>query len=132
MNRDQKKTLEKAYRKVGKSKSEAKKIAQQMYDIDKIRLAGTGDKTPPQKFQEGDKFMLDVKLVKSRKNYDKMNDRCKQFVDGSEGKVLTAHIEHGRLISAKEEPRWLFWSGDLIKVTEDSKEEQTVDIDTSA
>ena len=116
MNRDQKKTLERAYRKFGKSKSEAKKLSQQMYDIDKIRLAGTGDKTPPQKFQEDDKFMLDIELIKSRKNYERMNDAYKQFVADNDGKILTAHVEHGGLISAKEEPRWLFWSGDLIKL----------------
>ena len=60
MNRDQKKTLERAYRRFGKSKSEAKKLSQQMYDIDKLRLNGVGDKTPPKKFQEGDKFLLDI------------------------------------------------------------------------
>lgn len=122
MNRDQKKTLERAYRKFGKSKSEAKKLSQQMYDIDKIRLEGTGDRTPPQKFQEDDKFMLDVKLIKSRKNYDRMNDAYKQFVADNEGKILTAHVERGNLISAKEEPKWLFWSGDLIKPKEESEE----------
>lgn len=118
MNREQKKTLERAYRKFGKSKSEAKKLSQQMYDIDKIRLAGTGDKTLPQKFQEDDKFMLDIKRIKSRKNYERMNDAYKQFVADNDGKILTAHVEHGGLISAKEEPRWLFWSGDLIKLKE--------------
>jgi hypothetical protein len=122
MNRDQKKTLERAYRKFGKSKSEAKKLSQQMYDIDKIRLEGTGDRTPPQKFQEDDKFMLDVKLIKSRKNYDRMNDAYKQFVADNEGKILTVHVERGNLISAKEEPKWLFWSGDLIKPKEESEE----------
>lgn len=129
MNRDQKKTLERAYRKFGKSKSEAKKLSQQMYDIDKIRLEGTGDRTPPQKFQEDDKFMLDVKLIKSRKNYDRMNDAYKQFVADNEGKILTAHVERGNLISAKEEPKWLFWSGDLIKPKEESEEPTTDEVE---
>lgn len=126
MNRDQKKTLERAYRKFGKSKSEAKKLSQQMYDIDKLRLNGVGDKTPPQKFQEDDKFLLDIKLIKSRKNYERMSDAYKEFVADNDGKILTAHVERGGLISAKEEPKWLFWSGDLIKPNEEPKVENNV------
>lgn len=118
LNRDQKKMLEKVYRKSGKSRNEAKKIAQQMYDIDKIRLEGTGETSPPQKFQEDTKFKLDIEKIKARKNYERMNENYKQFLADNVDTVFTAHVDRGHLISAKEEPRWLFWSGDLIKVEE--------------
>lgn len=123
LNRDQKKTLEKSYRIFGKSRSEAKKLAQQMYDIDKIRLSGTGDKTPPQDFQEDDRFMLDIGRIKSRKNFERMSDPYKQFVESSNEKIFTAHVERGGIISAKEAPTWFFWSGDLIKAKDEPDED---------
>lgn len=125
MNRDQKKMLEKAYRKSGKSKAKAKKIAQQMYDIDKIRLEGTGVTSPPQDFQEDEKFKLDIDKIKARKNYDNMTDNYKQFIDSNADTIFTAFVDKGHLVSAKEDPRWLFWSGDLIKVKEDTPDEKT-------
>lgn len=122
MNRDQKKMLEKAYRKSGKSRGEAKRIAQQMYDIDRIRLNGVGETSPPQKFQEDTKFKLDVDKIMARKNYERMNESYKQFLADNVDTIFTAHVDKGHLISAKEEPKWLFWSGDLIKVEETANE----------
>ena len=96
----------------------AKEIAKQMYDIDKIRIEGVGETTRPQKFNEDDKFMLDIEKIKSRKNYNRMTDNYKRFVNENADTVLTAHVESRGLISAKEEPVWLFWSGDLLRVVE--------------
>lgn len=125
INRDQRKVLEKAYRKVGKSRAEAKEIAKQMYDIDKIRLDGVGDVTRPQKFNEDDKFMLDIEKIRARKNYNYMTDNYKRFVSENVDTVFTAHVESRGLISAKEEPMWLFWSGDLLRVAEVQEEVET-------
>ena len=48
-----------------------------------------------------------------------MADAYKEFVDASEGVVFTAHVERENMISLVEEPKWLFWSGDLEKVPQD-------------
>lgn len=122
MNRDQRRALEKAYRKYGKSRTEAKQIARQMYDIDNIRLDGVGKPSMAKEFREGEKFKLDLEKIKARKNYERMTEAYKQFVNDNADTVLTAHVEHG-LVSAKEEPKWLFWSGDLLKVEEEPEEE---------
>ena len=124
MNRDQKRALEKVYRKHGKNRTEAKVAAQRMYDIDKIRLEGVGEISRPLKFFEGDKFKLDIDKIKARKNYERMTDNYKKFVDDNANTVLTAHVEGRAMISAIEEPRWLFWSGDLIRVVETAEDEE--------
>lgn len=63
---------------------------------------------------EGAKVFLDVKKITSGKNYHLMVPEYKQFVESSEGVPYTAHIEKaGCLISMVENPKWLFWSGDL-------------------
>ena len=48
-----------------------------------------------------------------------MADAYKEFVDASEDVVFTAHVERENMISLVEEPKWLFWSGDLEKVPQD-------------
>lgn len=91
---------------------------------------GTGAHTEAKHFEEDDKLMLDITAIKNRKNYPVMNPKYKAFVESSEGKIFTAHKENTNMISLKEEPQWLFWSGDLIKVidteevSEDAREVQ--------
>lgn len=84
---------------------------------------GTGTHTEAKEFNEDDKVMLDVTAIKNRKNYPVMNPKYKEFVESSEGKIFTAHMEKKHTISLKEEPKWLFWSGDLIKVVEEVHED---------
>lgn len=127
VNRDQRKALEKAYRKYGKSRTEAKQIAKQMYDIDNLRLNGIGEANRAQRFSEGEKFKLDIEAIKARKNYERMTDNYKQFVDDNTDTILTAHVEGRGLISPKEEPKWLFWSGDLLKVEDEPEPEGDLD-----
>ena len=122
MNRDQRKILEKLYRKQGRTKSDAEKLAKQIYGIDNIRLEGLGETTPPQKFDEGEKFKLDIEKIKARKNYERTLEGYKEFVEANQETIFTAHIERPNAISAVEEPRWLFWSGDIIKVEQSSQE----------
>ena len=80
---------------------------------------GTGVHTEAKHFEEGDKLMLDINAIKNRKNYSAMNPKYKDFVESSSDKIFTVHKEKQNLISLAEEPQWLFWSGDLIKVKED-------------
>lgn len=47
-----------------------------------------------------------------------MAEAYKSFVEDNESVVFTAHVEKPNMISFLEEPRWLFWSGDLDIVEE--------------
>ena len=78
----------------------------------------TGEHTKPQDFEEGDQIRLNVEAIKARKNYERMSTMYKEFVEASGDTVFTAHVERANMISLSEEPKWLFWSGDLIKLVE--------------
>ena len=110
MNREQRRKMVKIATKNGVSKEHAKAYA--------VISQGTGAHTDAKPFEEDDKLMLDITAIKSRKNYAVMNPKYKEFVESSEGKIFTAHKENDNLISLKEDSRWLFWSGDLIKVVD--------------
>lgn len=75
------------------------------------------DHTDPQEINSGDKVRIDVSLVKSRRSYPDMNEKYKEFVENNGDKVFTARVEGKNMVSFEEEPTWLFWSGDLIKVS---------------
>lgn len=115
MNREQKRALEKKARKNGMNKELAKTFAE--------IASGTGNNSPRQDISEGDKIQLNIELIKSRKNYDRMNPKYKEFVESSEGQIFTAHVERAHMISLAEEPAWLFWSGDLTKISETETDE---------
>lgn len=115
MNRQERRALEKRVRRGGASKDEAKTYVETISNADAIRAEGAGTASPAKQFEEGDKITLNVELIKSRKNYDRMSSGYKEFVEASAGEVFTAHIEHENMISLVENPRWLFWSGDLDK-----------------
>lgn len=114
MNRKQRRDFIKKAKAKGLDKGTAEAYAE---IIDK----GSGNNTPPQKFEDGDLVQLNVEAIKRRQNYPRMSESYKQFVDANVGTVFTVHVERPNLISLKEEPKWLFWSGDLIK-QEDSDE----------
>lgn len=116
MNREQKRALAKRAQKHGMSKELAKTYAE--------ITSGTGEHTNPQTFEEGDRIRLNVKAIKARKNYERMSPMYKEFVETAGNTVYTAHIERTNLISLTEEPKWLFWSGDLVKVAD----EETADV----
>ena len=101
------------------NRQERRSIEKRVRKGDAIRIGGAGTPSPPKKFEEGEKLRLNIERIKARKNYDKMADAYKEFVDASEGVVFTAHVERENMISLAEEPKWLFWSGDLEKVPQD-------------
>lgn len=111
MNRAGKRAFIKKANKVGVSKADAEKLVF-------IANEGSGTPSPPQEITEGDKVMLNTELIKARKNYSRMAEHYREFVEGNEGTVFTAHVERENMVSMAEEPRWLFWSGDLIKVSD--------------
>lgn len=111
MNREQRRNFVKKAKATGASKAAAEAYAT-------IIENSSGKNTPPQPFEEDDKVSLNIGAITSRQNYDRMSQGYKNFVADSEGKVYTAHVERPNMISLKECPAWLFWSGDLIKIDE--------------
>ena len=111
MNREQKRKFVKDAKKKGIKKTTAEAYAE-------IINNGTGRNTDAQEISEDEKIMLNIEAIRNRKNYERMTDKYKEFVNNNSDKVFTAHVERTNLISLKEEPQWLFWSGDLIKIKE--------------
>ena len=115
MNREQRR----AFVKNAKSRGVSEKAAEAYAAIlDK----GVGKVTPSQPIEEDEQVMLNVEAIKASQNYGRMSELYKQFVEEGLGKIFTAHIERPNLISLKEEPKWLFWSGDLIKCSKAESE----------
>ena len=117
MNREQRRKFTKRAKKRGLNE----RMTELYLSMDR---EGLEKPAPPQKIKSGDKVMLDLERIKSRKNYDRMTDLYKEFVNASDGAVFTAKVERENLVSMEEDPRWLFWSGDLILVSEPVEEEQ--------
>lgn len=111
MNREQKRAFIRDAHKRGIKKETAEAFI-------RARELELNEQNPPQHICDGDKVMLDVKKIQERKNYEMMSNDYKEFVECSRGEVMTAHVERQNLISMVEEPRWLFWSGDLIRLDE--------------
>lgn len=125
MNRQQKRAFVKKAQSKGISKDAAKAYLA-------IREAGLDKLSLPKQFQEGDKVKLDMEKIKRRKDYERLNPRYKEFVESNADTVFTAHLERETLISLKEQPEWLFWSGSLIKVKEEIDGEQVEKHDAEA
>ena len=112
MNREQKRDFIRKASKNGMGKKAAKVFADSIGSVH----------SEPQDIQDGDKVIINVDLVKGRKNYESMSTKYKDFVESVGDTVFTARQERKNLISLEESPQWLFWSGDLIIVNEeDSK-----------
>lgn len=112
MNREQKREFVKKAKKKGVGAEAAKAYAE-------IISNGAGQTTPKQDIVEDEKVKLNIEAIKARQNYERMSDKYKKFVDENTETVFTAHVERPTLISLKEEPKWLFWCGDLIKLKEE-------------
>lgn len=117
MNRKQRRAFVKKAQSKGVSKSSAE-------DYISIKEVGLDGLSLPKQFQEGDWAKLDVEKIMKPKYYKKMNPKYKEFVESNADKVFTVHLEQGTLISFKEQPEWLFWSGNLIKVNGDMNRKQ--------
>lgn len=115
MNREQKRAFVKRAQKKGVDKNAAKAYAE-------IISGGAGTPNLPQEITEGEKIKLDIEKIKARRNYERMSAMYKEFVDANPDTVFTAHVEKPNLVSLAEEPKWLFWSGDLIKVEQEADE----------
>ena len=109
MNREQSRKLRRDAKKKGIDKGVTELYLSMKKD-------GLDNPSPPKSIRTGDRVLLDVDKIKNRRNYSLMARAYREFVESSTGKVFTATLEQGNLVSMQEEPRWLFWSGDLIVV----------------
>ena len=116
LNREQTRKVRKDARKKGIDKA-----VTELY----ISMKKDGFEKPstPQEINTGDSVCIDVEKVTARKNYAKMAPEYREFVESSAGRVFTANVEQGNLVSMQEEPKWLFWSGDL-EVIKPSQEKE--------
>lgn len=124
MNREQRRNFVKKAKKNGMLRADAEKF---------LKIADTNGNhyTPAKEIHTGDKVVLRVAELKAKKNYGIMNPEYRAFIEQSEGVVYTAVRERAELIHMKEQPRWLFWCGDM-DVVEPVPVEQAVDENTEA
>lgn len=124
MNREQKRNFVKKARKHGMSKENAEKFV-------KIADQNGNHYTPMQEIHTGDKVVLRVDELKAKKNYSLMNPEYRTFVENSDGVIYTAVCERAELIHMEEQPRWLFWCGDMDIVEHVESEEESGKSDLS-
>lgn len=75
----------------------------------------------PKEFNEGDRVRLDTERIKSQKNYENKSEMYRNFIDANADTVFEIGPSKGNLCTIKDQP-WVFYSGDLIRVKEDSEE----------
>lgn len=124
MNREQKRNFVKKARKHGIFKENAEKFV-------KIADQSGNHYTPMQEIHTGDKVVLRVDELKAKKNYSLMNPEYRTFVENSDGVIYTAVRERAELIHMEEQPRWLFWCGDMDVVEHVESEEASGESDLS-
>ena len=72
--------------------------------------------------KEGDKVRLDIKRITERNDFAGLQDDYKEFVKNSADTIYTARIYRYHkdipiLVELAEAPKWLFWVGDVIKIS---------------
>lgn len=114
MNREQKRNFIKIAKKKGISEEHAKAYMamkeEQMANIIKAEDVIFERRI----INDGDKVRIDVDKISSSKYYSNMMDEYKEFIENSRDIVFTAKVEKGHFVSLEENPKWLFWVGDLI------------------
>ena len=75
----------------------------------------------PTEITDGMKVKINVDQIVNGKNYYRMLDEYKEFVESSRDKVFTAYKED-RFIRLDGGGKWRFWAGDLIICEEPSDE----------
>lgn len=105
MNREERRNFTKRMRKNGMPKGNAEKFVKIVDAVDRY--------TPRKEIHTGDRVTLNVSALKGKKNYGIMNPEYRNFVEKSDGVVYTAVCEREELIHMEEQPRWLFWCGDM-------------------
>lgn len=113
MNREQRRK----YAKILKSKG---------YDAEKIKsiINLRENFNPPNDFPEGTKVMLDIDKIKKHRDYNRLTQKYKDWVNAHAKDIFTVKFDeitkkNPSLVCLEEDttnPRWLFWTGDLKKI----------------
>lgn len=91
-------------------------------------LGASGDKSRDV-IHDGDLVTLNVDRIMGRKDYPRMQESYRKFVEANRWKVFVAHPRHKRPdgFSATVEldgvENWIFWYGDLLRVESIQTEE---------
>lgn len=117
MNRDQRRTMEKALKKLNK-KLKMGLTKEQISNYVKFK----DNQYNGNYFNEGDKVKIDCEGIMSRVDYDKRVDNYRKFIEENKDTVFTVEYdekyrEKPWLVCLKEdntEPKWLFTTSDLI------------------
>ena len=106
----------------GRSQSRMSRIT--FRDGRHIREVEVLSDTPPwDEIKAGDKVMLNMASIHRGKDYDRLSARYRDFLDAHFSDVFTVKDADGadakRSIVCLEEDDagWLFWKGDLIKIS---------------
>ena len=112
MNRAQKRALVKRLKKRGMSEEAAKKLIEQV-ESGKLVL-------PDVRIVDGDKVKLNTKTITSREAYPGMQEAYREFVEANTDTVFTVNSDKpdSVVVGLEEEPRWRFYTGDLIRVSD--------------
>ena len=115
MNRAQKRALVKRLKKRGMSEETAKKLIEQE-ESGKLVL-------PDIRLADGDKVRLNLKTITQRSAYPEMNPVYRDFVESNADTVFTVRFDNPDSVVAylEEEPKWRFYTGDLIRIEEDEE-----------
>lgn len=114
MNRETKRKMKKALMK-------ATGISQG--DFDKYFSADSSKReyTDAVEIAEGSKVKIDIEKVVNRPRYNIMSSAYKKFVEEHHDDVFTAHVYARNMIEFEEDKRFLFWSGDLVVVSDEEE-----------
>ena len=114
MNREQRRTAIKKYRRKGLSKQEAEHFANVQEHL-----------SQPRHFSAGDKVCLRYEKLIHEPGFEDRLPAYREFVKNHKTTVLTVEIppeyEHRCLVTLAEdthEPKWLWWEGDLRRPNE--------------
>jgi hypothetical protein len=110
MNREQRRTYAKKLRSNGISNETVSNIARLKRKLDSVPWMA-----------EGEKVRLNMKSILADKDYEKKQDKWKQFVQDNKDTIFTVewdakHRDNPVLVCLKEDPspvKWLWWVGDL-------------------
>lgn len=81
-------------------------------------------------FQEGQKVKLDIKQIKSHPDYSIKTEKYRNWIEKNQDKIFTVEYDKDKSINPKYQvclkedvtkPKWLFWTGELIEVSDDGR-----------
>lgn len=108
MNREQRRAFKKKHKKSVRE-----------HAADKLNKLSQEIENP---LHEGDLVKLDVDRITKREDYAQTTEEYQAFVESSRDKVFTVRLYRKRedgfsaIIELVEEPKWLFWYGDLVRI----------------